>query len=124
MGQLPAARVTPTRVFNRVGVDFCGPFEIKNFTGRSKQLGRFQFRLHQVKVNLSVCVIWEVLLFVLSPFFAGGVDEVLVGGSGFSFPLEFFEYFLLCFPQFYISCKTSQDGDGVVKFPLASQPKI
>ncbi|GIX70354.1 hypothetical protein CEXT_57211 [Caerostris extrusa] len=38
MGQLPAARVTPTRVFNRVGVDFCGPFEIKNFTGRSKQL--------------------------------------------------------------------------------------
>ncbi|GIY30398.1 hypothetical protein CEXT_323561 [Caerostris extrusa] len=38
MGRLPAARVTPTRVFNRVGVDFCGPFEIKNFTGRSKQI--------------------------------------------------------------------------------------
>lgn len=36
MGQLPELRVTPARAFMRVGVDYCGPFLTKAYTGRCK----------------------------------------------------------------------------------------
>lgn len=38
MANLPAARVTVSRVFSKTGLDFCGPFEVKNFVSRSKQV--------------------------------------------------------------------------------------
>lgn len=34
MGSLPRERVTPARAFERVGLDYCGPFEVKNSTVR------------------------------------------------------------------------------------------
>ena len=38
MADLPEARVTISRIFSRVGLDYCGPFKIKIFVGRSKQV--------------------------------------------------------------------------------------
>jgi hypothetical protein len=35
MGTLPSARVSFSRPFTHTGLDFAGPFEIKNFTGRA-----------------------------------------------------------------------------------------
>jgi len=36
MGDLPAARLTPTRPFLRCGVDYAGPFVLRAMTGRCK----------------------------------------------------------------------------------------
>lgn len=36
MGQLPKARVTPAKGFQRTGVDYCGPFYLKARSGRCK----------------------------------------------------------------------------------------
>ncbi|GFQ95490.1 uncharacterized protein TNCT_64371 [Trichonephila clavata] len=38
MADLPSARVSIARVFNKVGLDFCGPFLIKLIPGRAKKV--------------------------------------------------------------------------------------
>ena len=38
MADLPAARVNVSRVFSQVGLDFCGPFQVKTLPGRCKQV--------------------------------------------------------------------------------------
>ncbi|GIY32429.1 hypothetical protein CEXT_304821 [Caerostris extrusa] len=48
MGQLPAARVTPTRVLIHL---VCDPFEIKNFTGRSKKTPLPTFQMIQMMLG-------------------------------------------------------------------------
>lgn len=40
MGSLPKDRVTPARVFERVGIDYCGPFEIKQSTKRNSIISK------------------------------------------------------------------------------------
>lgn len=40
MADLPTSRVTPCRVFSRVGVDYCGPFHLKTFPGKCRQVKR------------------------------------------------------------------------------------
>ncbi|GFX55685.1 integrase catalytic domain-containing protein [Trichonephila clavipes] len=37
MADLPAARVTACRVFSQVGIDYCGPFQLKTFSGKCRQ---------------------------------------------------------------------------------------
>ena len=48
MGNLPKERISPDYPFNRLGVDFCGPFVIKN-KGQCKAI------LHKVYICISVC---------------------------------------------------------------------
>lgn len=36
MADLPAARVNAARIFSKVGIDFCGPFQLKPLQGRCK----------------------------------------------------------------------------------------
>ncbi|GFS75768.1 integrase catalytic domain-containing protein [Trichonephila clavipes] len=38
MADLPAARVTACRVFSQVGIDYCGPFQLKTFSGKCRQI--------------------------------------------------------------------------------------
>ncbi|GFX83972.1 integrase catalytic domain-containing protein [Trichonephila clavipes] len=38
MADLPAVRVTACRVFSQVGIDYCGPFQLKTFSGKCKQI--------------------------------------------------------------------------------------
>ncbi|XP_035233025.1 uncharacterized protein LOC118204843 [Stegodyphus dumicola] len=38
MADLPAARLIISKVFAKTGLDFCGPFVVKHFIGRSKQV--------------------------------------------------------------------------------------
>lgn len=45
MGNLPETRVTQTRPFNRVGIDYCGPFFIKERKYRNKK-----------KIKVYVCI--------------------------------------------------------------------
>lgn len=40
MGCLPELRVTPARAFERVGIDYCGPFLIKAYSGRCKIISK------------------------------------------------------------------------------------
>ncbi|GFY08370.1 integrase catalytic domain-containing protein [Trichonephila clavipes] len=38
MADLPAARVTACRVFSQAGIDYCGPFQLKTFSGKCRQI--------------------------------------------------------------------------------------
>ncbi|GFX86664.1 integrase catalytic domain-containing protein [Trichonephila clavipes] len=38
MADLPAARVTACRVFSQVGIDYWGPFQLKTFSGKCRQI--------------------------------------------------------------------------------------
>ncbi|GFX01663.1 integrase catalytic domain-containing protein [Trichonephila clavipes] len=38
MADLPAARVTACRVFSQVDIDYCGPFQLKTFSGKCRQI--------------------------------------------------------------------------------------
>ncbi|GFV47533.1 integrase catalytic domain-containing protein [Trichonephila clavipes] len=38
MADLPAARITACRVFSQVGIDYCGPFQLKTFSGKCRQI--------------------------------------------------------------------------------------
>ncbi|GFX13946.1 uncharacterized protein TNCV_3422571 [Trichonephila clavipes] len=38
MADLPAARVTTCRVFSQVGIDYCGLFQLKTFSGKCRQI--------------------------------------------------------------------------------------
>ncbi|GFT27619.1 integrase catalytic domain-containing protein [Trichonephila clavipes] len=38
MADLPAARVTACRVFSQVGIDYCGPFQLKTFSEKCRQI--------------------------------------------------------------------------------------
>ncbi|XP_035213196.1 uncharacterized protein LOC118187108 isoform X2 [Stegodyphus dumicola] len=56
MADLPAARVTISRVFAKTRLDFCGPFVVKHFVGRSKQV-------RKVFVCIFVCFTTKALHF-------------------------------------------------------------
>ncbi|GFT37617.1 integrase catalytic domain-containing protein [Trichonephila clavipes] len=38
MSDLPAARVTACRVFSQIGIDYWGPFQLKTFSGKCRQI--------------------------------------------------------------------------------------
>lgn len=38
MGQLPTPRVTPARVFSSCGIDYTGPFELKETEFRNRKI--------------------------------------------------------------------------------------
>lgn len=57
MADLPASRVTIDKVFNRTGLDFCGPFQIKTFLNRSKS------QVRKVFVCVFICFVKKAVHF-------------------------------------------------------------
>jgi hypothetical protein len=47
MGDLPAARITESRPFSNVGIDYCGPFFIKERKDRNR---------HKIKMYIAIFV--------------------------------------------------------------------
>ncbi|GFX59476.1 integrase catalytic domain-containing protein [Trichonephila clavipes] len=56
MADLPAARVTACRVFSQVGIDYCGPFQLKTFQENAGRLGKsmFVFFICFLRLRLSI----------------------------------------------------------------------
>ncbi|KAL0880271.1 hypothetical protein ABMA27_002728 [Loxostege sticticalis] len=54
MGQLPAARVTPTRPFKSSGVDYAGPIQIRTAKGRGH-------KSHKAYICLFVCMVTRAI---------------------------------------------------------------
>ncbi|GFX06248.1 integrase catalytic domain-containing protein [Trichonephila clavipes] len=48
MADFPAARVTACRVFSQEGIDYCGPFQLKTFSGKCRQI-------RKVYVHVFIC---------------------------------------------------------------------
>ncbi|XP_015430609.1 PREDICTED: uncharacterized protein LOC107187115 [Dufourea novaeangliae] len=76
MGDLPAARVTPTRPFENVGIDYCGPFSIKEKKVRNRTAVKAYvavfvcFVTKAVHLELTTDLTTEACLGALKRFFA------------------------------------------------------
>ncbi|GFQ71606.1 integrase catalytic domain-containing protein [Trichonephila clavata] len=72
MADLPSARVSIARVFNKVGLDFCGPFLIKLIPGRAK-------KVYKCYICIFVCfVVRAIHLEIVSNL---SIEAVLVKGE-------------------------------------------
>ncbi|GFQ88211.1 uncharacterized protein TNCT_429621 [Trichonephila clavata] len=72
MADLPSARVRIARGFNKVGLDFCGPFLIKLIPGRAK-------KVYKCYICIFVCfVVRAIHLEIVSNL---SIEAVLVKGE-------------------------------------------
>ncbi|GFW28046.1 integrase catalytic domain-containing protein [Trichonephila clavipes] len=76
MADLPAARVTACRVFSQVGIDYCGPFQLKTFSGKCRQIRKVYvcvficFTVKAINLELVSDLTTEAFLAALKRFVA------------------------------------------------------
>ncbi|GFX76541.1 integrase catalytic domain-containing protein [Trichonephila clavipes] len=76
MADLPAARVTACRVFSQLGIDYCGPFQLKTFSGKCRQIRKVYvcvficFTVKAIHLELVSYLTTEAFLAALKRFVA------------------------------------------------------